>query len=738
MSEKEKNIAEQKPSSDSKNPEEKVDQKQNQSDSTIEKAVVEEVETTSSPESENSKKEDSTIKDPMSTQKEKTTDSTSAKEQSSQTSIEKESTSQEEDTSANKDQKAIPSETEKQVESDKPTNGQTSTENKRSNSEEKDNQNAKSAQEEIDDNVAEDSEDEERSKRHEVEMKDYHAMEMPELVKELERLIKNEKIQVIRDHVVGIKTEFDAKYEEEVEQKREDFIEDGGNIIDFYYSTPLKQAFNSAYFDYKEKRNNYYKALKQNLNENLNNRLAIIEELKGMIGEGADMQANYKRFKELQNRWKKAGAVPRDQYKTVWNNYHHHVENFYDFLHLDREFRDMDFKHNLEQKLKIITRAEELGQEENINRAFRELQMLHKMWKEDLGPVAKEYRDDLWEKFSEATKMIHENRQAYFEELDKLKEKNLEIKEKIIASIAKLGEGELKSHRQAQQGIKELEKLRQQFFKAGQVPRSKNESTWQNFKQSVRSFNRQKNAFYKNLKKEQHENLTKKKELIQTAEEHKDSEDFKTVTPLMKKIQAEWKKIGHVPRKDSDKVWKKFKAACNHYFDRLHALREEENKEGLEAFDRKKDLLEETKALSLSGNREEDLTKIKERISAWKEIGAVPQNKRYIEGKFNKALDHLFSQLDIDKKQVELLKYEKRVQALDEADDDRKIEKEQFFLRKKVEETKAEIRQLENNLQFFSTVDESNPLVKKVLDNIKRLKEQHDTWKAKLSQIRSL
>jgi len=250
---------------------------------------------------------------------------------------------------------------------------------------------------EMDDAIAEDSEDEDSGKRHDIEMKDYHPMSMQELIDELNSLVKNEKIQAIKDHVEEIKTEFNAKFEEEMEQKKEDFLEEGGNIIDFHYSTPVKKEFNSAYFDYKEKRNQHYQELKQNLNENLKRRLAIIEELKGMVGAGADMNANFKEFKELQDRWKKAGPIPRDQYNTVWNNYHHHVEHFYDFLHLDREFRDMDFKHNLEQKLKMIARAEELAQETNINRAFRELQMLHKMWKEDVGPVEKQYREDIWE-----------------------------------------------------------------------------------------------------------------------------------------------------------------------------------------------------------------------------------------------------------------------------------------------------------------------------------------------------
>ncbi|MGA9589894.1 MAG: DUF349 domain-containing protein [Salegentibacter sp.] len=602
----------------------------------------------------------------------------------------------------------------------------------------KENAKSRGHQEDVDDAVAEDSEDESANERHDIPKKDYHSMSKEALADELEHLLKKEKVQAIKDHVIEIRTEFNAKFDEEMEEKKEEFLADGGNIIDFHYSTPLKKRFNSLYFDYKEKRNRYYKQLKQDLNENLSKRHEIIEELKGLIDVEENVNTTYKHFKDLQDRWKVAGPIPRDKYNDVWNTYHHHVENFYDFLHLNREFRDLDFKHNLEQKLKVIDRAEELVLEADTNRAFRELQMLHKMWKEEVGPVAKEFREDIWERFSAATKKIHDKRQEYFHKLDEEFEKNWEAKQEIIGKIREIAEQDFNSHGKWQQKIKEIEALREAFFKAGKVPRSKNEETWTEFKQTVRKFNRKKNAYYKNLKKQQYENLEKKKELIQIAEDNKDSDDFKTVTPLMKKIQSDWKKIGHVPRKDSDKVWKQFKAACNHYFDRMHDNRSDENKEEMEAFNQKKEILDQVRSLELSGDKKEDLPKIKKFIEAWKNTGRVPYNKRFIEGKFNKALDQLFNKLDVDHTKAEMLKYENKVQALNDADDDKKIQNEHYFLSKKIEETKAEIRQLENNLQFFSHVDEENPLVKEVLNNIENHKGQLEVWQEKLRKIKSL
>ncbi|HET8885284.1 MAG TPA: DUF349 domain-containing protein [Salinimicrobium sp.] len=596
----------------------------------------------------------------------------------------------------------------------------------------------KDAQGEMDDAVAEESEDETTNEKHGIPVKEYEKMTQEQLVNELEHLVKNYKIQAIRDHVEEIKTEFNNKFEEDFEEKKEEFLAEGGNIIDFHYSTPLKKRYSDVYFDYKEKRNKYYQNLKQNLEENLKKRLQIIEELKGLIDVEENINTTYKHFKELQERWKAAGAIPRDKYNNVWNNYHHHVENFYDFLHLNREFRDLDFKHNLEQKLKIIDRADELAQEEDTNRAFRELQMLHKMWKEDLGPVAKEYRDELWERFSEATKKIHDKRQEYFKQLDQEREKNLEKKKEIIQKLNEVVDIQGQSHQQLQQQIKNVEALRTEFFNAGKVPREATDEIWTDFKKTVRQFNRNKNAYYKNLKKEQFDNLEKKLELVKIAEENKDNEDMKATVAVMKKIQDDWKKIGHVPRKDSDKIWKRFKAACNHFFDRLHAERNEENKEEGQAFEQKKALLDEVKNTELSGDHEAKLAIIKSFIARWKEIGNVNHKVRFIEGKFNKAIDHLFGQLDLKKSEAEMLKFDNKIQILNDADDVSKLKNEHYFLSKKVEETQAEIRQLENNLQFFSNANSDNPLVREVHKNIEKQKEQLEMWKEKLQKIKDL
>ncbi|WP_282056916.1 DUF349 domain-containing protein [Maribacter luteus] len=588
---------------------------------------------------------------------------------------------------------------------------------------------------EIDESNAEDAEDQDNHHRHDIPILDYHAMSMENLVGELQRLIKNEKVQAIKKHVDGIKYEFDLKFQEFIEEKKEDFISNGGNEIDFRYNSVTKRQFNEVYSEYREKRNQYYKSLENSLKENLSNRLAIIEELKSLVNVEEDINTTYKHFKEVQEKWRNAGPIPRNNYNDVWRTYHHHIEIFYDFLHINRELRDLDFKHNLEEKIKLVERAEALEKEEDLNKAFRELQTLHKIWKEDVGPVDKEHREEIWERFSNATKVLHQRRQDYYKDLDKIHEQNLEKKKEIINSIKGISENIATNHRALQQQIKQIEELRDAFFKAGKVPQKVNEQTWAEFKDAVRSFNRNKNAYYKNLKKEQQTNLDKKRELLNLAISLKDSEDTDMATSEMKRIQSEWKKIGHVPRKYSDKIWKEFKDACNHYFDRLHASKNEAHKDEIENFEKKNDCLERLKAFQLSGKREADLATIKSFIDEWKTYGRVPFNKKNINQKFNKILDAIFKKLDVDRQESELLRYGNKIQQLANADNDRAIANERAFIRKKIEESKNEVRQLENNLQFFSNASEDNPLVQDVIKRVEKHKESLETWKAKLKKL---
>lgn len=586
---------------------------------------------------------------------------------------------------------------------------------------------------------AEESEDETLKERHEIPMQDYEAMDMESLVQELEKLVAVEKVMSVKDHVEEIKSAFLSKYNHFIEEKREEFLaENPDTTEDFHYHLPLKVKFDTLFNQYRDKKNTHFKSLQNNLKSNLDVRLAIVEELKELINPQENIKDTLKHFNELRERWKNAGPIPRDKYNHVWNNYHFHVENFYDYLHLDREARDLDFKHNLELKQKIITRVEVLVNEPDVNKAFRELQDLHKIWKEDIGPVSREHREAIWNTFSELTKKIHDKRELLFEKQRGTEQENLEKKKEIISKIEELAKEKVEAHSSWQGQIEKVEALRNEFFSTGKVPSDVNEETWSAFKNAVRDFNALKNSFYKDIKKDQQDNLNKKLALVERANALKDSEDFAATTPIMKQIQEEWKQIGHVPRKYSDSIWKDFKEACNHYFDKLHAQRNEVNSEEIEAFDKKKAYLETIKDFALTGEHKADLDAIKAHIETWKGFGKVPHARRHIEGKFNKILDALFDKLSLSKKDSEMARFNSRIDQLSGSDDTRKLENEKIFLIRKIEEVQQEIFQLENNIQFFANAKKDNPMVLEVKKNIERHKESLQMWKDKLKQIRNI
>ncbi len=591
----------------------------------------------------------------------------------------------------------------------------------------------------IDESNAEESEDETLKERHNIPMLEYASLSMEALVDELEKLTEVEKVMSVKEHVEEIKKEFLSKYHHFIEEKKEEFKnENPESTEDFEYHLPLKTKFDTLYKQLKGKQNAHFKSLQNNLHTNLERRLAIVEEIKNLINPQENIKDTLKVFNELREEWRTIGPIPRDRYNHVWNNYHFHVENFYDYLHLDREARDLDFKHNLELKQKIITRVEELVHEEDITKAFRELQDLHRIWKEEIGPVDREHREEIWNQFSSLTKQMHDKREGLFANQREKETANLEKKKEIIAEIEKLATEEVTVHSQWQGLIEKVEVLRNAFFSAGKVPSEINEATWAEFKTAVRNFNSHKNSFYKDIKKEQNDNLSKKMALVEKAKTLSISEDFAATTPLMKQIQEEWKQIGHVPRKYSDKVWKEFKDACNQFFDRMKATRNEANSEEIEAFDKKKAYLDALKDFQLTGEHKADLEAIKAHIEQWKSFGKVPFSRRHVEGKFNKILDALFEKLSLSKKDGDMMRFSNKLEQLSGSDDHRKLENEKIFIIRKIEEVQSEIFQLENNIQFFTFAKKDNPLVKEVFKNIEKHKDELKTWKDKLKQLRSL
>lgn len=576
-----------------------------------------------------------------------------------------------------------------------------------------------------------------KEQKEETEIKDnYEDLSLEDLIKVFETLLKSENIYNVRTSINQVKTTFNTKFSILISEKKEAFLSEGGNTIDFQYSSPLKKQFNELSKSFRERLKAFQKNRTQELNQNLEIRLQIIEEIKGLINVEGDINSKYNTFKNLQERWRNTGRIPSSENNNTWNNYRHHVEIFYGFLHLNRDLRDLDYKHNLEQKQKIIASTEALANEKDLNRAFRELQALHKFWKEELGPVAKEHKDELWERFSAATKVINDKRQEYYNQLEKTFEENLHIKNEIIAQITTISEKSIHSHKEWQNAIKEIETFRETFFKTGKVPSKQNEKTWSAFKDAVRTFNKNKNTYYKTLKKNQSENYKKKLELVEIAEQNKENEDLETTLILMKNIQSKWKTIGHIPRKDSDKLWKRFRAACNAFFDRYHEQKNNGSEEEVANFELKKTLLDTLKAFELGDDKDKNLEALNEFSSQWKKSGAVAHSKRFINGKFFKILDSFYSKLGLNKEAMDDLKYSLKLETISQ--DQHLFNKEVTFIRKKMDEIKSEINQLENNLQFFSNVEDDNPLVKEVHKNIEKHKADLKSWNAKYSKIKKM
>jgi len=608
---------------------------------------------------------------------------------------------------------------------------------KEPNAQEKSNIEKKEINEE-DDVVSKENEDKAETKTEldksnkEVEIIAYDSLTLEELTEALENLLDTQKIQHIKSSVEAIKSAFNTKFGSLLAEKKSIFLAEGGNTIDFQYSSPVKSKYNKLLSEYKKQKDIYYSNLEKQLKDNLEKRAQVIEDLKTLI-ETADTKTMYKQFRDLQNIWRSIGPVPKTKYNDTWKIYHHHVERFYDLLHLSNDFRDLDFKNNLEEKLKLIEKAEFLAEMQDVNAAFKELQDLHKIWKEDIGPVAREMRDDVWNKFSAATKIIHDKRHDHFKSMKSKYAEIIDAKMLVIAEILSYDSSKNKTHNDWQKSIKDIEALRKKYFDAGKLPYSKSESIWKKFKEATKQFNQQKNKFYKQEKSTQQKNLQAKLDLIKIAESIKDSEDWETTTNTFKKIQSDWKKIGHVPRKFSDDIWNKFKTSCNYYFDRYHNQKNALSDDQKEIIAQKTTFLENLKVDDFS--TKDTVTHL---MNSWNEFGSTPRGSKAVDVKFNKFIDNVLSKLSLDKSEIVLLKFKNIINGYLANNDTRKLDSELTFIRKKIDESVREIQQLENNLSFFSNASDDNPMVKSVHKNIDTYKKGLKIWKAKLTYLRSI
>jgi hypothetical protein len=567
-----------------------------------------------------------------------------------------------------------------------------------------------------------------------LELPNYANYPAEKLVEEANWLLGNEPIQKIKDHFEAIRKELMQKLNAEKEEKLAAFKEQGGNEINFEYLQPLRESFKKTYGKYRQQRKKYYQELREKLDENLKTKQDLIEQLKNLISKEESIGKTFKEFNAIQQAWRETGPVPRANSHNLWQTWHHHVHNFYEYIDINKELRDLDYQKNQEDKELLITKAKELLEWKDQPKAFKVLQELHKEWKH-IGPVAPDLRESLWETFSGLTKELRKKQDAYYDELRALRGKLVETKQELVDKILAVPVN-WKKHNEWQKAMKEVRAYSEKFKKIGRLHHPDNDQVWQAYREAIRHFNHQKNEFYKGQKKEHQANLEKKKALVEQAEKLKDSEEWRETANTLKKIQADWKKIGHVPKKESDRVWKEFKAACNHFFNRLTENNKNRDKEFTAHLEQKQNLLKEIQAFKPDANQpKEAAAKLKEYIGKWRKIGPVPRGKGKIEKQFNEVLDTHFDAINLNREEAQRIRFENKMKSMSEQGGAKKLKYERKELRQNLESAQKELGQLETNMSFFNSSDPNSPIVKEAQKKIKRQKEQIEKLQAQMKML---
>ena len=563
----------------------------------------------------------------------------------------------------------------------------------------------------------------------------FDGMEPKKMLEYFSEALGNKPIQSLKSTVDALTKAFEKEMASLKDIQRQAFIAEGGNPDAFYFNPPVLKEFNNLIRRYKSDRGTYYRSVEEKQQKSLEQRLALIEELKGLIGVNQDINTTYKQFKDLQRRWKETGQVPRMEANNIWKTYHHHVGHFYDFLHLNRELRELDFKFNLEQKLKICEQAEALASMEDIPKAFRHLQTLHKKWKDELGPVDKEHSEDVWQRFSDATKIVHDKRRYFIKNQEEIFEENLLKKRAILSQMEELLAKEFNSKTNINNFSKTYDGLRESFFAIGKVPEKHRNDLWSAFKKTSNQFSKKRNRFYKSLKKEYAINVTKRKELIAQAEILKEQTNHKETTLKIIALQKEWKVSGPVRKEDFIKLNTQFRALCNEYFENKDANRNQQNEKQKENLNKKMTLLSSLQDLIASADKpnEKDIDNM---VSEWNAIGYIPRNKMSINQDFLSLVDDAYKIIGLSSSEITQKSYQNKLDNMKEDDDS--IRKELQSLNRRIGEIKQEIIQLETNLQFFGKNQDKNPIVIKVHEDIAKHQKRLEGLEEKKRLAKSL
>ena len=555
-----------------------------------------------------------------------------------------------------------------------------------------------------------------------------------QLVVMLEELVQNVDIQSIKDKVAAIRLHFNKLNKEDLDNELDQFLQGGGEAESFQHvEDPIEQRFNTAFGIFKANRAKQNEDLEKQKLENLAKKQAILDELKEIIASDDSLKKTYDDFRALQDRWKEIGPVPATENSNLWNNYHFLVEKFFDKVRIGRELRDLDMKKNLDAKIELCEKAEELLDEKSITKAFKALQKLHEDWKE-IGPVPQEKKDEIWERFKAATDKINQIRREHYSKIEEEQGANLEAKKTLCEKAEELIAEDYTSVNAWQKKSTELSEIFGVWKTVGPASKKDNEEIWQRFRGAMDTFFAKKKAFFATLKDRQTENLERKTQLCIEAEALMDSTEWKNTTEQMKKLQEEWKTIGPVPKRHADKIWKRFRAACDNFFTRKNehfSGRRTEEEANLAA---KKALIEEIKAFELGPNRNENMDALKAFQKRWIEIGYVPMKyKDTINKEYRELIDGYFDMMRKNQNEASTNEFREMMEGWkDDPNAGERVRKESSKLQIRIQKLREEISVLENNIGFFSNSKNSELMRAEYEKKINKAKEDLKVLEEKL------
>lgn len=568
-------------------------------------------------------------------------------------------------------------------------------------------------------------------------IEDYSPLSREKLLNRYHQLLNQYPASKIKEHLENIRKEFERKSAAEITRLKEEFIASGEPAEAF--SPPhdeLSDAMQEAIQKFRKKREEERARIEEEKKRNLAAKYEVIEGIKELINRQESLHHTFDEFRALQKRWREIGPVPQKDLHDLWETYHLHVENFYNYIKINKELRDLDLKKNYEAKLELCEKAERLLLEPSIIKAFKTLQRYHEQWRE-IGPVPKDKKEELWERFRAATMKINQKHQEYFEQQREQQQKNLEAKQALCEKVEAILQQDLKTHSDWVKNSKAIIDIQKVWKTIGFAPKKENQEIYLRFRKACDQFFELKRKFFKAFKEEQIQNLQLKTELLEKAEALKDSTDWRNTTEELIRIQKRWKEIGPVPRKHSDEIWKKFRSACDHFFERKSEFFKQKDQEQEENLKRKEALIEELRQFEPGENNEESFKTLQDFQRRWAEIGFVPiKEKDRIYKEFRNLINSRFDHLNMDETNKALQKFRNKLEQWKlENQFENRINQERNKIIGKLKQLENDIILWENNIGFFAKSKSSEALVREFKNKIESGKRNITLLNKKLDLI---